>query len=169
MESNALINFQAKRGIAGALYDFNIRSNKMYDDLLSLGLSPRKSRTIAFPPIPQEYVRHFIRGCWDGDGSIYIEGKNPLKSPAHYVSGSKVFIEGLAHQLCELGLTRATVHTAKNRQSFYVKYGPKDCVKLFHLFYDGVDETIFLSRKYERFKSASDVITPSIHAQLPFA
>ncbi len=36
MESNALINFQAKRGIAGALYGFKVRSNKMYEDLLSL-------------------------------------------------------------------------------------------------------------------------------------
>lgn len=151
MESNALLAYQPKRGIAGAIYTIAIRSNTMYDDLLHLGLTPRKSRTIAFPRMPHEYVRHFIRGCWDGDGSIYFEGNNPLKPRAHYVSGSRDFVEGLVQQLHKEGLTKATVHSKKGAHSFYVKYGPKDCAKLFSLFYNGVDETMFLNRKYERF------------------
>jgi LAGLIDADG-like domain len=168
MESNARLNFQHKRGIAGAIYTFQIRSDKMYDDLLSLGLTPRKSRTITFPSLPHECVRHFLRGCWDGDGSIYLESNDPLRPRAHYVSGSRAFIDGLAHQLCEEGFTKATVHTAKSGRSFYVKYGPKDCVKLFHLFYDGVNEAMFLNRKHDRFKSASDVLTQQEPARDPF-
>jgi hypothetical protein len=121
MESNALLAYQPKRGIAGAIYTITIRSNTMYDDLVRLGLTPRKSMTIAFPAMPHEYVRHFIRGCWDGDGSIYFEGNNPLKPRAHYDSGSRDFVEGLVQQLCEEGLTKVTIHTRKSGRSFYVK------------------------------------------------
>jgi len=31
---------------------------------------------MAFPKIPDEYIRHFVRGCWDGDGTVYIEKRN---------------------------------------------------------------------------------------------
>jgi len=88
-----------------------------------------------------------------------MEAKRPGQSRADFVSGSRDFVEGLVQQLCEEGLTKATIHTRKNGRTFYVKYGQKDCVKLFHLFYDDVDESIFLNRKYERFKSASEVST----------
>jgi len=159
--SGAHLAYQPKRGIAGALYTITIRSNRMYDDLLRLGLTPRKSRTMGFPRMPHKYVRHFIRGCWDGDGSIYTEAKRPGKPRADYCSGSRGFVEELVYQLHQEGLTKATIHTKKNTQTTYVKYGPEDCVKLFHLFYDGVDETMFLNRKYERFfLAAEEAVTP---------
>jgi len=168
MESNALLAYQPKRGIAGAVYSFIIRSDTMYDDLLRLGLTPRKSRTIAFPSMPHEYMRHFIRGCWDGDGSIYMEAKRPGQSRADFVSGSRDFVEGLVQQLCEEGLTKATIHTRKNGRTFYVKYGQQDCAKLYHLFYDGVDESIYLNRKNLRFKAASESLDRNEGAWLPF-
>lgn len=168
LESNALMQFRPKSGISGAVYSFRIGCDTMYDDLLRLGLTPQKSRTIVFPSMPHEYVRHFIRGCWDGDGSIYLEATRRGKPRSDFVSGSRDFVEGLVQQLCEEGLTKATVHTRKSGQSFYVKYGPQDCAKLYHLFYDGVDESIYLNRKYLRFKGASESLDRNEGAWLPF-
>jgi hypothetical protein len=85
MNCDMKLRHRKKRGIAGELYVFDISSEKIYDDLINLGLSPHKSKTIGFPNIPQEFVRHFIRGCWDGDGSIYFTRGN---LEASYVSGS---------------------------------------------------------------------------------
>lgn len=47
-------------------------SKKMYDDLASHGLIERKTNTITFPTISikDELVSHFIRGYFDGDGSM---------------------------------------------------------------------------------------------------
>ncbi len=39
--------------------------------LMSLGLTPNKSKTIGVLNIPDKYFFDFLRGVWDGDGCIY--------------------------------------------------------------------------------------------------
>ena len=39
----------------------------------NLNLIPNKSKTVTFPPIPSKYYNSFIRGIFDGDGSVYIQ------------------------------------------------------------------------------------------------
>ncbi|MEA3319375.1 MAG: hypothetical protein U9Q88_05035 [Bacillota bacterium] len=49
----------------------NINSKIIKDDLMNIhGLTPNKSKTVKFPYVPEEYMHHFIRGYFDGDGSI---------------------------------------------------------------------------------------------------
>lgn len=42
-----------------------------YTWLLGVGLTPKKSKTIGFLKIPDEYFFDFLRGSFDGDGTIY--------------------------------------------------------------------------------------------------
>lgn len=77
MNCNMELRYKKKRGIAGGLYVFDVCSEKIYGDLTSLGLSPQKSKTMEFPSIPMEFARHFIRGCWDGDGSVFFRQRQP--------------------------------------------------------------------------------------------
>ncbi len=42
-----------------------------FDFLLSIGLTPAKSKTISDLNIPDEYYTHFLRGLFDGDGTSY--------------------------------------------------------------------------------------------------
>ena len=42
-----------------------------YDWLLKIGLSPHKSKIIGQLKIPRRYFFDFLRGCFDGDGTIY--------------------------------------------------------------------------------------------------
>lgn len=42
-----------------------------YRWLLRVGLTPRKSKTIGALQISKRYFRDFLRGCFDGDGTIY--------------------------------------------------------------------------------------------------
>ena len=58
---------------AGERFVFRVGSKLIYNDLLNLGLTPRKSLTIAFPAIPLEFLSYFIRGYFDGDGCIYFK------------------------------------------------------------------------------------------------
>jgi hypothetical protein len=157
MGSNAKISFRKQRGTAGALYYFDIPDEDIYEDLLKLGLKPKKSLTLLFPDIEAQYVRHFIRGCWDGDGSVYWEGHTPNKPCASFVSGSKPFIEKLIKHLVKLGLPYRTIHTDKrSSRAFYFRYTSKDCAKLYHILYDAVHETMYLKRKYDGFYAMAD-------------
>jgi len=45
------------------IHIFSIGHGEFYEDLLKLGLTPRKSLTLGFPDIEPSCVRHFIRGC----------------------------------------------------------------------------------------------------------
>jgi hypothetical protein len=157
MKSNAKIAFSPKRGIAGALYEFRIHNAGTYADLQRLGLTPTKSLTLQFPDIPPDYVRHFIRGCWDGDGSVYFE-KEDLKPCASYVSGSKDFIERLVGHLVNLGLPDRTIHTSGRSEnpSYYFRYTGGQCAKLYRVLYDHVDSSMYLSRKHDAFKKMAD-------------
>ncbi len=135
---------------------------------------------MVFPNVPEEYMRHFIRGCWDGDGSIFFDEN---KLVASYISGSKKFIERLVEELYKIGISKSglsykvekvvkeflihvtkqmlskypdgrfpiTIHM-KNKNAYYIKIQTRENVeKLFHYFYDGVDESMYLSRKYNTF------------------
>jgi len=89
------------------IYHFAFYREKMGADLLNLGLIERKSLIMQFPNVPDEYKRHFIRGCWDGDGSVYICSNGQFN--ASYVSGSKDFIQSLVKELFKIGIYRKSL------------------------------------------------------------
>lgn len=47
-----------------------INSTKMCNDLIKHGVVPKKSLICEFPNINENLYRHFIRGVFDGDGSV---------------------------------------------------------------------------------------------------
>jgi hypothetical protein len=159
------------------IYGFGFSREKMTEDLNRLGLYEKKSLDMVFPDVPEEYMRHFIRGCWDGDGSIFFDQN---KLVASYVSGSKKFIERLVQELNSIGISRGdlsyrieqhrkrgtevmrsnypdgkfplVIHEDKRSNAYSIKSATKENIeRLFHYFYDGVDESMYLSRKYEVF------------------
>ncbi len=52
----------------------SLKSNQLIDDLKSYGIGARKSLTLDFPQqmISNEFVNAFIRGYFDGDGSLCL-------------------------------------------------------------------------------------------------
>jgi len=65
---------------------------KMFNDLLKLGMIPRKSLRLEFPKVPNEYLQDFIRGYFDGDGFVIIPKDNCLRVG---FTGYKNFIKSL--------------------------------------------------------------------------
>lgn len=156
MKCNAKLYFKKrlKYGsiVSGEIYRFDVSNERVYDDLVNLGLHPRKSLDIEFPKIPPEYLRHFIRGCWDGDGSVYYEKRKGHYLMASFVSGSLKFIEGVLVELERAGLPRRTIHTREGKvPSYYFRYTGPQCVMLYHYLYDNVPPTQYLERKYNLF------------------
>lgn len=53
-----------------------ICSKEIINDLITLGVSAgKKSEKIKFPSLPEKYTEYFIKGYFDGDGSIFIQNK----------------------------------------------------------------------------------------------
>jgi hypothetical protein len=136
------------------LYIFQFARERLFRDLNRLGISSKKSLNVKFPEVPEEYLADFIRGVFDGDGSVFfdIRSRNcPLRSK--FGSGSKDFIKKLAINLQGLGLPKRNIYKQKTKNGvFYMFiYGHKDSKKLFSFLYKNVNDRLLLERKYKKF------------------
>lgn len=120
-------------------------------DLENLGVHQRKSLTIQFPEVPKQYLSHFIRGYFDGDGGFCIskikKGKyNYLR--AMICSGSKDFISVLRDNISNecIDFTPAI----SNGSAYSIAYTGSRAIKLGDWMYN--DATFYLERKYNIWK-----------------
>lgn len=136
------------------LYTFHFARENMVKDLEKLCVVPKKSLVVKFPEVPQAYLSDFIRGVFDGDGSVFFDKRRP-ESPlrSSFVSGSKDFIEGLEASLGFLGMPKRTIYKQKteNGWSYMFIYDHKDSIQLFKILYKNTQHGLFLKRKYNRF------------------
>lgn len=69
----------------------SLTSREICDDLIRLGVKPRKSFTGSFPEgIPKELLSHYLRGVFDGDGCITVRKSG---RPRAVIVGSKGFCD----------------------------------------------------------------------------
>lgn len=79
-----------------------LHSEKLCNDLIKLGCTPKKSLTIQFPTdtqLPKEFLSDFIRGLIDGDGWTSFKHKRRLGIAVGVCSGSPRFIVSLYYYL----------------------------------------------------------------------
>jgi hypothetical protein len=150
---------KSKTENAGECYVLQIGSKEIANKLLEYGITANKSLTIKFPSMPNSYVRHFIRGCWDGDGTIYKE-RATGKYRAKFISGSVDFINTMKTHLRTAGLSYQNTHKHPTANAYSFQYTSiSDLCKLFSYLYDGVDESQYLRRKYMLFETSGGVLT----------
>ena len=154
MNCDARLCYRPHNSPTGGLYTFTVNHQGVCRDLIDRGLHPKKSLTIEFPVMPNEMMRHFIRGCWDGDGCICKCGHRPSSWRAIYYSGSQLFVVGLHDALVRLGMPPARIHRHGKAIVYRVRWDGWKCESLFRILYDGVAEQQYLLRKYTRFRLA---------------
>jgi hypothetical protein len=138
-------------------YRLQIGSKEMFNDLLNLGLTPNKSKTIDLPILPDKYFSDFARGYFDGDGCVScgIYNRKDRKSKnylfgSRFTSGSKVFLENLLKKFRDNGIIEGGFIHNKNR-GFDLVLSTNDTKKLFNFLYKDLKEGLFLKRKYDKF------------------
>jgi len=81
----------------------------LYDFLLAAGLTPAKSKTIPALDVPDAYYPDFLRGYFDGDGTVYgyrdIRWKNSYMYYSAFTGASPSFLDWLRAQNSRLALT----------------------------------------------------------------
>lgn len=122
-----------------------------YDWLLSKGLFSNKSTTLASLEIPDQFFFDFVRGEWDGDGTIICcEDKRWVNSyvvSIGFASGSISFLKWLQKEIS--ARLQTTGHFHQGKRVFQLRYARRDSKKLFNaMFYKR--ELPHLKRKFAK-------------------
>lgn len=139
----------------------SMRSSKIVDDLIKLGCTSKKTFDIKFPSedfVPNNLVRHFIRGYFDGDGSLsYSVRKAKYGERLHFgmtFTGTYEMVVGIKQILnkfcCDFeGDIRSRHNNGVNNFTLAIN-GNDILLKVCDYMYQ--NSTINLERKYDKYK-----------------
>jgi len=135
-------------------YLLRIGNRIIFNDLIKLGLTPRKSLSLKVPRIPDQYFSHFLRGYFDGDGCLTLS--KPPKRKAYcvrliFASGSKRFLGDIANVISRhVGVKKGSIY--QNTRSFNLVYYKKVSLKILRFMYlDTERNKLYLDRKYKHY------------------
>ena len=127
---------------------FQIDSSKICDDLVKTGLVENKSLIKIYPNLEKNLNSHFIRGYFEGNGSIKVNRVEPNRVVT-IVSGSEVFLEKLSEILyAEIGVSSKIKRV--NNNLWILSFSKKeDVLKFYNYIY--FDCEMSLNRKRDNF------------------
>lgn len=140
-----------------------INSYQLCEDLINIyNIIPRKtlnnSFKFNFDLIPEELVRHFIRGFFDGDGSVsFHRTKNTIFFNFSFIFNSLVFTKQISNIICNLFNIKEVIYTIKGKTVYYhnlrFNYNRQRTNKIKEIYdYLYKDSNIFLTRKKLKFE-----------------
>ena len=130
-------------------YRLKATSRILCKKLIRKGVIPKKSLVVRFPDVPEGFLRHFIRGVVDGDGTVrFFDRKRSPYFEISICSGSIAFLQGLASRIRHAYGIPANVR-AVAAHLFVVGYSCSRGEKLAQILYE--DSNIFLQRKFDAF------------------
>ena len=136
-------------GIGNKYCALRVKDEQIEHDLALLGVVPRKTKQLSFPgqhQVPSHLIRHFIRGFFDGDGSVY-----KTQTPCISFTGTYEMLSGIKEEMQKITNTQANIHPYKNKDVFEYKVGGEiHMTKIYEYLYK--DATIFLGRKKDKFE-----------------
>ena len=139
-----------------------ITNKKICLDLIDLGVVPRKTYGLGEINVPNEYSADFVRGFFDGDGSVYIYNVNDTSQiKVGFVCASVQFLDHFNKQLCKsLGVKEKSVHLTKaygvRVARYSIDFYISDCEKLYNFMY-GNNPELYLERKRKVFEEWQNI------------
>lgn len=154
----SLLNLKNKIGktvnVRSWAYRIQFSDVQFYKWLLTIGLTPKKSKTIGAISVPDEYFVDFLRGHLDGDGSIttYSDRYNTFKDPSYvyerlfvrFISASEKHMIWLESKIANILDVKGRLHKAKKKPKtetvmHILKFGKKDSLNLLRKIYYSPD------------------------------
>jgi hypothetical protein len=128
-----------------------IYNKKIVQDLIKLGIGPKKSFNVKIPTIKKSLLSHLIRGIWDGDGSVLFRARNS-KYPDYYrpevqICGNS-FVLGKINDIFKDKLFLSKSKLSPIGNIFVFRKSSSSAQKIAKYLYK--DSTIHLNRKYEK-------------------
>lgn len=128
-------------------------SNQMVEDLICLGVGPRKSLTLKPPKIDPQYYLPFILGYFDGDGSIFKTQQNIFG--IDFV-GTKEILEWI-NDLLNISHTMGKRNPNDGKNNYYIRCGGTNKpYRILKQLYESV--STHLDRKFEIYQALETVV-----------
>ncbi len=132
-----------------------IGDKRFYNFLLNIGLTTNKSLSIAELNVPKLYFNHFLRGCFDGDGSV-TSSAHPLSKHQQLrirlYSASSLFLSWIQKEISEqCGTKGRWIISDKRRSVKALSYGKADSIIVLDFIYQ--KSSLCLERKFVIAKS----------------
>ena len=145
----------SKKNVNGHIeWRINIRSKKLHNDLLNLGITSDKSYTALLPNIKDQYIPSFLRGYFDGDGSIYSR-KDALPIVS-FTSASINLLKDIQKWL-EKNQINSCIYEVNVGRSKNTNWGlfinTKIAAKFLNIIYKDSTENTRLDSKYDKYIS----------------
>ena len=132
---------------------WSITNKHLWNTLYSYGCVPNKSKILEFPKIMEnsKYIRHFIRGYFDGDGCITYRKTDKELKPSISMLGTKMFLSKVKKILNSLNIETSEVLFDKHKpETFTLNIHSKSCKDFLNFLYK--DSNIYLTRKFKRYE-----------------
>lgn len=151
--SNIIESYKNPKKTWKRRYVLQLGSRKLYERLLQLGFTPRKSLSLIFPNIPDNILNHFLRGYFDGDGcAVFAYYKRKQRKNLQKIlnirirCGSKKFLQTLQDKLS------AVIRIGKGGLYFHggayeLVYSTKDVIELYSFMYPIINVPCFRKKK----------------------
>lgn len=136
-------------------YSLEICSRKICNDLTNYGMGEQKTyKNLEIPKMPENLIKHFIRGYFDGDGCItgwLAKDSGRIRFRRSFdICGktNSILIEFI--NFFKSNDIKINLNYLKRDDMYRIKTSSKkELIKIFHLLYD--DANYYMSRKYEKF------------------
>lgn len=113
------------------------------------------------PPIGilKDHVRHFIRGYFEGDGSISLGHRhNGRLNPIFGILGSRHLLEWMKEKMIEQAGVKSRMKITPRKGCWALKLGSYDSLnRIRQYFYEDVDKSLYMIRKKEKLDRISHV------------
>lgn len=136
-------------------YVLQFGDKNFFEFLISIGITPKKSKTINEVIIPREYFNDFLRGCLDGDGSITISKHPESRYPQYKVrlcSASREFLVWILKTCSDLfKIKGGSICIPKKSSVHTLTFAKGDSIRILQVIYKG-KITSLLRKKEVAFK-----------------
>ena len=153
-----------KNGISFESSRLEIPSIKLVDDLLNLGVTFNKTGKKVIPKINPIYMNHFIRGFFDGDGSVSISKRNKIS--IYICCVNRDFLQNLKDYF-DLIHIQCAIYEEKRpgMDVFRLNFSGDGRIKFYHYLYDNAN--YLLQRKFDKYSQyANTVLNREINKSL---
>ena len=131
-----------------------IHSKSLYFGLIKHNVVPNKTGHKFFPKIRKNLIRHYIRGFFDGDGTIYARKQESEKRKRSlcaigFCCANEEFLNSIKNIFHDELKIDVSVHHKRNKTAYEIKTESINyCKAIIDYFYR--DATVYLERKHER-------------------
>lgn len=138
----------------GVVYIFCVSSQKLCKDLINQGCYINKTKTIRFPKLDSNLIRHFIRGFFDGDGCLQLNDKLG-KCRFNLTSASKIFLEQVRPIISNIAISNGGINKESKYDVWHLHFSGKQVIQILDWLY--TDSNFYLNRKYFKYQILSSL------------